>query len=142
MRRNKIPVVLDTNVLVSAALFPLSHPRQVFEIVRGQGSLVASIETLAEIEHVLKRPRFDRYMRRMLREDFLEGLEQMVGVVEITQTIRVCRDPGDDKFLELAVSGSATHIVSGDQDLLDLHPFRGISIVSPRRFLHDVGLSE
>ena len=66
----------------------------------------------------------------------------MVGVVEITQTIRVCRDPKDDKFLELAVSGSATHIVSGDQDLLDLHPFRGISIVSPRRFLHDVGLSE
>ena len=138
MRRNRIPVVLDTNVLVSAALFPLSHPWRVFDIVRGQGSLIASVETLAEIDTVLKRPRFDRYLRRTLREEFLEGLGQMVRVVEITQTIRACRDPKDDKFLELALSGRATHIISGDRDLLDLHPFRGIPIRTPGAFLSAV----
>ncbi|MDE2844360.1 MAG: putative toxin-antitoxin system toxin component, PIN family [Chloroflexota bacterium] len=46
----------------------------------------------------------------------------------------MCRDPKDDKFLELAVSGQASHIVSGDQDMLELHPFRGIPVLSPRSF--------
>ncbi len=55
--------------------------------------------------------------------------------VEVTQAITACRDPKDDKFLELAVSGRATHIVSGDQDLLALHPFAGIPIVTPGSFL-------
>ena len=139
MRSNNISVVLDTNVLVSAALFPLSHPWQVFEIVRGQGSLIASVDTLAEVNNVLKRPRFDRYLRRTLRDEFLHGLGQMAVTIEINQTIRACRDPKDDKFLELAVCGNATHIVSGDQDLLALHPFRGISILSPRDFLIEAG---
>ena len=135
MRKSKIPIVLDTNVLVSAALFPLSRPCQVFEIVRGQGSLIASVETLSEINDVLQRPRFDRYLRLIQREEFLEGLEEMVEIVEITETIQACRDPSDDKFLELAVSGNATHIVTGDRDLLDLHPFRGIPILTPGAFL-------
>ena len=134
MRSNNIPVVLDTNVLVSAALFPLSHPWQVFEIVRGQGSLIASVDTLAEVNNVLKRPRFDRYLRRTLRDEFLHSLGQMAVTIEINQTIRACRDPKDDKFLELAVCGNATHIVSGDRDLLALHPFRGIPILTPRHF--------
>ena len=138
MRSNNIPVVLDTNVLVSAALFPLSHPWQVFEIVRGQGSLIASVDTLAEVNNVLKRPRFDRYLRRTLRDEFLHGLGQMAVTIEINQTIRACRDPKDDKFLELAVCGNATHIVSGDRDLLALHPFRGIPILTPGTFLADV----
>ena len=135
MGRNKFPVVLDTNVLVSAALFPLSHPGQAFEIVRSQGSLIASAETLAEINDVLKRPRFDRYLRWMLREEFLEELGQTATLVEITQTIRACRDPKDDKFLELALSGRATHVITGDRDLLDLNPFHGIPILTPVAFL-------
>lgn len=49
--------------------------------------------------------------------------------------ITACRDPKDDKFLELAVSGRATHIISGDTDLLTLNPFRGIAILPPRAFL-------
>ena len=49
--------------------------------------------------------------------------------------IVACRDPKDDKFLDLAVSGQATHLVTGDPDLLALHPFRGIDIVTARAFL-------
>jgi len=49
--------------------------------------------------------------------------------------IRACRDPKDDKFLELAVSGQATHIVTGDADLLVLHPFPGIQIISPTQLI-------
>nr|WP_232285716.1 putative toxin-antitoxin system toxin component, PIN family [Crocosphaera chwakensis] len=50
-----------------------------------------------------------------------------------------CRDPKDNKFLEVAVNGNATHIITGDKDLLELHPFRGISILKPKQFLQIIG---
>ena len=56
-------------------------------------------------------------------------------LVNVVETVTDCRDPRDNKFLELAVSGRATHIVTGDSDLLVLHPFRGIIVVSPSSFL-------
>jgi len=49
--------------------------------------------------------------------------------------ITACRDPKDNKFLELAIAGNATHIVSGDNDLLELSPFEQIQIVTPEAFL-------
>lgn len=55
--------------------------------------------------------------------------------MDVTAEIAVCRDPKDDKFLELAVSGTATHIITGDDDLLSMHPFRGIAILSPQQLL-------
>ena len=59
-------------------------------------------------------------------------------VVEITETVRACRDPKDDMFLEVAVSGKASHIVTGDADLLALGPFRSIAIVAPATYLVQV----
>ena len=58
-------------------------------------------------------------------------------MVVVTAVVSVCRDPKDDKFLELAVSGAATHIISGDDDLLSLHPFRGVAIISPQDFVSE-----
>jgi uncharacterized protein len=59
--------------------------------------------------------------------------------VEIHERISVCRDTQDDKFLELAVNGKADVIISGDADLLSLHPFRGIPIETPAAFLRRIG---
>ena len=56
-------------------------------------------------------------------------------LVEIVELVRACRDAKDDKFLELAVNGGAHCLVSGDQDLLVLHPFRGVSILTPAQFV-------
>jgi predicted nucleic acid-binding protein len=53
--------------------------------------------------------------------------------------VQACRDPDDDKFLEVAMSGGADWIVTGDADLLALHPFEGIAIVTPADFLRLVG---
>ena len=55
--------------------------------------------------------------------------------IEIVERVTACRDPDDDMFLEVAVNGRATHIVTGDKDLLALHPFRGIPILTPADFL-------
>ena len=79
---------------------------------------------------------FNRYLTEEERLEFLVGLlVRDSELVEVTVALSVCRDPKDNKFLELAVGGSATHIISGDGDLLALHPFRGIAILTPQDFL-------
>ena len=88
-----------------------------------------------ELDQVLRRPKFDKYLPEETRLEFLAKLVREAEVIETTETISDCRDPRDNKFLELAVSGQASHIISGDMDLLTLHPFRGIPILSPQDFL-------
>jgi putative PIN family toxin of toxin-antitoxin system len=127
--------VFDTNTLVSAALRRHSLPRQALDLALAQGKLLVSELTVRELEEVLFRPKFDRYLSEQSRLLFLATLLSNVEAVEITEQVIVCRDPTDDKFLDVAVNGSATYIVSGDKDLLALHPFRTISIVTPRAFL-------
>lgn len=132
---SKLRLVLDSNVLVSAALFKGSIARQAFNKAAVDGQILMSEPTLAELQDVLSRPRFDKYLQIELRMAFLIDLKTVVESVEITEAIAVCRDPKDDKFLELAASGQAAYILSSDKDLLVLHPFQGIEIVAPADFL-------
>ena len=127
--------VFDTNTLISAALFEGSTPDRAFRWSLQHGRVVVSPDTLDELVKVLGRDKFDRYLSAEEREAFLEALVERVEVVEPVGEIEACRDPDDNKFLELAVEGGAEAIVSGDDDLLALHPFRDISIVTPGAFL-------
>jgi predicted nucleic acid-binding protein len=70
-----------------------------------------------------------------LFQDWLRDVLDSAELVSISERIAACRDPKDDKFLEVAVSGRADLIVSGDADLLAINPFRGIPIVTPAAFL-------
>jgi uncharacterized protein len=90
---------------------------------------------MTELEQVIRRPRFDRYLSEDERVEFSTAIVNETDLVDIVETVTDCRDPRDNKFLELAISGGATHIVTGDSDLLVLHPFRGIVVVSPSEFL-------
>jgi uncharacterized protein len=127
-------LVLDTNVLVSAALrFGLPH--QVLLKARSEGILLASEEILAELHEVLLRPKFDTYIERAIREGIVVEYARNCTVISIPSPIRICRDPRDDKFLEVAVHGRADVIVTGDRDLLALHPFLGIDILTPADYL-------
>ena len=56
-------------------------------------------------------------------------------MVLITERVEICRDPRDDKFLELALAGRADFLLTGDADLLALHPFRGTTILTPTAYL-------
>jgi|SRR3954447_5307564 putative PIN family toxin of toxin-antitoxin system len=128
--------VFDTGVVVSAILLPRSIPRQAFDLATESGLLLASQATIDELEEVLRRPKFNKYVSEQARLEFLAAMVNEAEIVPITQQITICRDATDDKFLELAVSGQASHIVSGDADLLVLHPFRGVAIVRPEEFVH------
>lgn len=127
--------VVDTNTLVSRLLLSGSIPAQaVYKAIKA-GDLLFSSATLAELSEVLRRPKFDRYLEPSERDKFMHLLARLAIVVEITHPVQSCRDPKDDKFLEVAFNGRADAIISGDADLLELHPFRGIPILSPRTFL-------
>lgn len=67
---------------------------------------------------MLRRPRFDRYIAEVDRLQFLATFIQDTTAIEVSETIAACRDPKDNKFLELAVSGNANCIMAGDDDLL------------------------
>jgi len=123
--------VFDTNVIISALLFNASVPGQAFARSLQHGTLLISQSLVEELNDVLGRDRFDRYVSREERERFLESLIRESELVEIVDAVRACRDPDDDRILELAVNGRASCIVTGDADLLVLHPFRGIQIVTP-----------
>lgn len=127
--------VFDTNVLVSALLFEQSKPGQAFYLALECGDILVSSATLAELAEVLARPKFDRYLRVDERNRFLAALIRAAELVEVAETIQACRDPKDDRILELAVNGAATCIISGDKDLLDLKSFRAIHIITPDELL-------
>jgi putative PIN family toxin of toxin-antitoxin system len=116
-------------------LFEPSVSGQAFYAALDHGEILLSPPTFAELAEVLGRKKFDRYLTRDEREQFLAILLREANVVEVTEKVRVCRDPKDDKFLELAVSGGASCLVTGDQDLLVLHPFRGVPVLTPAQFL-------
>jgi putative PIN family toxin of toxin-antitoxin system len=81
------------------------------------------------------RRKFDRYLPGEQREIFLIALVQSTPLVEIAKTIHMCRNPKDNKPLELALCGKAEVIVTGDAGWLVLHPFRAIAILKPEPFL-------
>jgi uncharacterized protein len=131
-------LVIDANVIVSAVLSAQGKSRQAFDLAITAMVVLMSDEVFTEISEVLLRPKFDRYSNRTKREAFLDELLAIVEFVEITEKINECRDMKDDKYLELAVNGKADLILTGDDDLLVLHPFRQIPIVRVQTFLESM----
>jgi putative PIN family toxin of toxin-antitoxin system len=124
-------IVFDASTLVGAALKVDSVPE--LALLRAQEAdvfaLSAAVE--AEIAEVLNRPKFAEAIPRERRERVLEILRGAAVWFEPVRRIADCRDPKDNKYLELAFAAGAETIVSSDDDLLVLHPWRGIYILRP-----------
>ncbi|MFM1841290.1 MAG: hypothetical protein RLZZ490_21 [Cyanobacteriota bacterium] len=128
--------VFDTNVLVSAVLSAHSVPRQAFNSAFTTGTILMSYSIVNELNEVLSRPKFRRYLSAEKRDIFLWSLFRKARFIDvIKEKIDICRDAKDNQFLELAVNGEADFIISGDDDLLVLNPFGNTLIVTPRIFL-------
>jgi len=136
MNNGRMRGVFDNNVLISAALSG-GVPRQAFDKLLDNGTILISVPVLLELAEVLNREKFDKYVTRDERMRFMVGFLKVAEMIETGETIAVCRDPKDDKLLELATSGNADFLVTGDKDLLVLNPFRGVKIITPREFLDD-----
>ena len=134
--------VFDSNVIVSALIINRRHspPIQALLLALSLGVLLMSTAQAEELEDVFSRRKFDRYATPQERRRLLQGLLRDTELVKITEPVRASSDPKDDKILELAVNGDADYIVSGDRrGLLDLNPFRGITILRPAEFLAVAG---
>jgi putative PIN family toxin of toxin-antitoxin system len=128
-------IVFDTNALISRPLLARSVPGDAVSKAVNAGQLLVSEATLGELADVLARSKFAPYVTIQHRQQFIRLLGRVAEMVPITHTIRACRDPKDDKFLELAVNGGAQLIVTGDKDLLVLNPFREIKIITSAEYL-------
>jgi putative PIN family toxin of toxin-antitoxin system len=133
-----IRAVIDTNILMRALIKPQGTVGPVLSQLRdGRYRLLYSPLLLAELVDVLSRPRI-RHAYGLTEDDIQTALDLLLlrgEPVVPSRTLTVCRDPKDDMLLEAAVAGEAEVIVTGDNDLLVLHPFEGIRIVGPAEFL-------
>ena len=128
-------LILDTNVIVSALAFPSSKPRRAFDAAFERGRVLASLDTLGELVRTLRRPKLAAYITAAEREAFLAAFGATVELVEVKERLALCRDPRDDRFLELAAAGGADYLVTGDADLLVMGRFRDTAILTPAAFL-------
>lgn len=128
--------VFDTNSLISAALLRKSISAKALNLALDKGRTVISEPTLQEFAEVIFRKKFDKYfLNDAERFEAINRVETNSLVFFPKITINACRDPKDNMFLELAVAAGASCIISGDQDLLVLHPFNNIPILSAADFL-------
>lgn len=134
MNKEHLHGVIDNNVLISAVLLD-GVPRQALDKLLDDGTVMISVPILLELAEVLNREKFDKYITYEERMLFMVSFLKIAEMIEITESIYACRDPKDNKFLELAISGEADVLISGDKDLLVLNPFRGVEIITPREFV-------
>jgi putative PIN family toxin of toxin-antitoxin system len=126
--------------LVSAALRVGTNPHQALLKALRFCEICARMETMAELEVVLNRSKFDRYLNRKNRQTFVANLHRSLRLFVVQSSSAMenlprCRDPKDDQYLALALAAEADAIVSSDHDLLVLNPWCGIRILSPAEFL-------
>ena len=128
-------VVLDASTLVGALLKQGSVPEQALLRARSHATICLSDEVEAEIRDVFNRPKFSKYLVTGRAEQLLAiltiGAHHFIPGVAVTD----CRDPKDNKYLELALAAQAVALVSSDQDLLVLGRWRGVPMLTPATFL-------
>lgn len=131
--------VLDTNVIVSAAISAKGPPAEIIRAWRAHSfGWVTSEPLLGELERTLRSPRLQKYIAWSDEEltEFIRLIGQLTRLVTPSSRIEVITaDPDDNRVLEAAVEGRVDYIVSGDHDLLDLGEYDGIAIVTPARFM-------
>ncbi len=133
-------VIIDNNVIISATLIEKSVAYSAFSkaVKDPKITLLRSEPTLAELLKTIYKPKFNSYFKPPnSREELLVSFINSSLNVEIEHTVTACRDSKDNKFLELALSGKADCMITGDKDLLVLHPFENIPIISPSDFLNN-----
>ncbi len=131
-------VVIDTNVWISAFLVKTGAPAELVRLVLADGEPVFSAATIAELDARLWRPKFDRYLDMEERQRLLRDLNSLACWITVPPAISAqafCRDADDDKMIHAALAAQATLLVTGDDDLLCLHPLGDLNILTPRAAL-------
>jgi putative PIN family toxin of toxin-antitoxin system len=138
MINSSMRLVLDTNVLVSAILSPVSIAAKILNWGEDNGVILYSTATLSEVLSVLGRSKFSKYIDPVDIDGLSIRIKTAWLFVEILNQVQLCRDLKDDKFIDLALNGDASHLITGDSDLLVLNPIENTSVINPRTFLDEI----
>lgn len=132
-------IVFDASTLVSATFRRGSTPARAVQHAFLADRLAVSEPVLTELIDVLVRPKLQRFLDLVLRSELLWQLDTLGASFEPAERVTDCRDPNDNKYLELALAAGADRIVSSDDDLLVLHPWRGVRILKPANYVAEAG---
>jgi uncharacterized protein len=135
-------IVFDASTLVSATFRRNGVPSRAVRAALRSNRLAVSEATMAELLDVLARPRLARFLDVELRDKLLGQLDGLAIFFSPAEAVTECRDAKDDKYLELALAAGAEIIVTGDDDLLVLHPWRGVRVLRPADYLAESDRSE
>ena len=135
-----LKLVIDTNILISAALSAQGAPAKLVHLALAQHQLVFSQATLGELRTRLYRPKFDRYIGLEARERLVHDFNATAFWVDVGEPAVYCRDRDDDHFIEAALKAQAHFLVSGDKDLLEAPEIAGLGIVSVHQALEVLAL--
>ncbi len=130
-----LKLVIDTNILISAALSAQGAPAKLVRLALAHHRLVFSQATLSELRTRIYRPKFDRYISLESRERLLHDFNASAFWVDVGEPAVYCRDRDDDHFIEAALKAQANYLVSGDKDLLEAPALAGLHIVSAHQAL-------
>ncbi len=134
-------VVVDTNVLISAALSPCGIPAVLVDHLLQSSRLVFSQQTFAELDSRIWKPKFDRYLSIETRQGLLHDFSASAHWVDITAALAEMswsRDSDDDHFIRAALQADASHLITGDHDLLCLSGMGELIICTPREALRSL----
>ena len=123
--------VLDTNVLISAALSSKGAPHALVQHILNNGFLVFSTATFEELRSRIYRPKFDVYLSLDMREGLLHDFSASARWVEPDTVLPYSRDPSDDVFIATAMKAGLSFLVSGDKDLLEAPMPPGLQVLTP-----------
>ena len=129
-------LVVDSNVLISALLVPSGTPAKLMhQLAAANARLLMSRLTYLELASRLARPKFDRYRSMEQMHEYLEWLADLAEWVKPSIHIDACHDEDDNRFLEVLLAGDGAALITGDADLLQLHPYEGLPILTPAQFM-------
>lgn len=128
-------IVVDTGIWISAALRPISVPAQAVALALARYEVCVSEVTLDELQRVIARDKFERYLPLTERLAFADGVRHRVTLVPVTSVVTDSPDPKDNPFLALALDAGASLLLASNPHLCQLHPWRGIPILNPAAFV-------
>lgn len=139
MPRKRDRVIIDTNIFISFLLTnDFSKLDRIFEDKKLV--LLFSQELLDEFIEVAQRPKFKKYFSITDLQDLLSQIHHRAEFIEVSSDIDECRDPKYNFLLSLAKDGKATHLITGDNDLLELKKQGKTKITTIATYLKEKGV--
>ena len=136
MAKRKSKIIIDTNLWISF-LLTSQYSKLDSLFIKGDVKLLFSQELLEGFIAVIQRPKFKKYFSSEDLDKLLVQIGNLAEFIEVKENVEICRDPKDNFLLALALASKATHLLTGDKDLLSLKTFGKTKILTLSSFLRE-----